>query len=383
MENKPEILVFPFNLLSHYARSVSLVKRYSATHEVLFKSSFDYDSILKAEGISTFQCEEFDPVFVMNCVRKFRFGWLNDKDVQRVFWDQVRCIQEHRPDFVIGDTSPTLKMAAEYTGTKFISLINGYISKYYALQRPMPSSHPAAFLQKIIPSDIFAKVLVKMERKAFVAIHKPFKKLRVKLGLKQFSYYLDELEGDETLLCDDEKVFPQGSLPGTYSIIGPLFYGPPGRNPNISRVADPLKKNILVSFGSSGEWNKVHSLNDSIFEKYNVFTAGDKEAVLNGVHVYPLDFIDFNRILPDIDLLICHGGNGTLNLSHKHKVPFISFPSTMEQEWNALRFQEMGTGQSFSRVMLAAEMSNIVDEIMSKSSLSQPDNAFQLELNTA
>ncbi len=38
--------------------------------------------------------------------------------MEAILLDQVRCIQEHKPAFVIGDFAPTLKMAAEITGTK-------------------------------------------------------------------------------------------------------------------------------------------------------------------------------------------------------------------------------------------------------------------------
>ena len=171
MNTKPNILVFPFDLLSHYTRSLSFVHVYSESHTVIFKRTARYDALIEAEGVSTFSCKDFDSEFVLNCVKDFRFDWLNTADIERVFLDQVNCIRHYKPDFVIGDTSPTLKMAAEYTNTQYISLINGYMSKYSLYQRPMPSAHPAAFLRYIIPPFIFKKILSKMEHKAFVSIH--------------------------------------------------------------------------------------------------------------------------------------------------------------------------------------------------------------------
>ncbi len=366
MQNKPKILVFPFDLLAHYTRSIALVEKYADTHTVLFNSSANYDHLLKEEQISTFSCETFDSQFVLNCMKKFRFDWLNDKDVKRVFIDQVRCIREHKPQFVIGDTSPTLKMAAEYTGVKFISLINGYISKYYALERPITDSHPAYFIKKLIPSDIFRKIQVKMEYKAFVAIHRPFKKLRESYQLSEKAYYLDEMEGDITFLCDDERVFPQQPLPEGYKIIGPLFYNPKGYTTTLPKEIDPLKKNILVSFGSSGEWDQANFLNSPLLSKYNIITAGDKTSVLKGPHIFPMAFANFNSIIKNVHLLICHGGNGTLNLSYKHGVPFIALPSIMEQEWNALRFQELGAGFSYSKKKSATEKDSIIQKILNE-----------------
>lgn len=363
MDAKPKILVFPFDLLSHYTRSLVFVRNYTSTYTVLVKGSSQYDPILFSENMETFHCEEFDPEFVLSCVKKFNFRWLNKRDAERVFNDQVRCIREHQPEFVIGDTAPTLKMAAEYTCTPFISLINGYISKYYALTRPIPSAHPAAFLKKIIPSDIFEKIMTKMEYKAWVSIHQPFKTVRSLYKLSNMEYYLDELEGDFTFLCDDKNVFPQHALPAGYRMIGPLFYTPPAAHLDLSAIGDPQKKRILVSFGSSGEWSKVTWLNDGVFEKYNVFIAGDQK-VLKGPHIHSLGFVDLNDLLPQIHLLICHGGNGTLNLSYQYNIPFIAFPSILEQEWNALRFQELGAGQMFNRKKSVAEMEVIVSGML-------------------
>lgn len=339
-------------------------RNYASTHTVILKRSSRYDAILAAEGMDTFPCEEFDPELVLACVKKFNFKWLNPKDVERVFKDQVRCIREHQPEFVIGDTAPTLKMAAEYTGTKFISLINGYISKYYALPRPMPSAHPAAFLEKLVPSEMFEKILVKMEHKAFVSIHNSFKKVRTAYKLRELEYYLDELEGDLTFLCDHEQVFPQHPLPAGYQVIGPLLYTLPAEPLDLSRIGDPQKKHILVSFGSSGEWDKVKWLNDPAFETYNIFVAGDQQ-ILKGPHIHSLGFVDLNSLLPQVSLMICHGGNGTLNLSYRYNIPFIAFPSILEQEWNARRFQQLGAGRMFTKKKSVKEMEAVVREMMS------------------
>lgn len=365
MQNKPKLLVFPFNLLSHYVRSIELCKHYTIDYSVLFKESRTYVNLLKDENIDTFQCKEFDVEFVMQSVKKFQFDWLNEQDLENIFLDQVRCINEYKPAMVIGDMSVTLKMATEYTNTKYISLINGYMSKYYALQRPITSMHPAAYIEKMLPSFIFKYILKNRELKKFKDIHQPFKTIRKKYRLKEFDSYLDELEGNETILCDNPQIFPQHQLPSNYKIIGPLFYNPSTKKSSeIAIKKETDKKSILVSFGSSGEWEKIKCLNNSIFSNYNIYTAGDKNQLLKAEHIIPLDFSDFNQLLPHINLLICHGGNGTLNLAHKHKIPFIAFPSIMEQEWNSLRFQEIGIGKTFSKPQKAEKLNQIISELI-------------------
>lgn len=347
-QQKPNVLFFPFGLLAHYLRCIELAKSYRFQYNVIFKNCSPYDHFLTSEEIPVFSCADFDTGYVMDCTRRFRFSWLNERDLENIFLDQVRCITEYRPEFVVGDMSPTLKMAAEYTNTPLVSVINGYMSKYYELQRPVTSTHPAAFLGRVIPSRIFQLILEKQERKAFTHIHKPFRKLRSRYQLKNTDYYLDELEGDNTLICDDHQIFPQRTLPLSYKVIGPLLYAP-GPDGVPAEVTHAATKRILVSFGSSGDWENVACLNDQQFAGFSIFTAGDALQMLKASHITPLQFSDLDKLLPHIDLLICHGGNGTLNYAHRHKVPFIAVPSIMEQEWNALRFCEIARGSIITK----------------------------------
>jgi UDP:flavonoid glycosyltransferase YjiC (YdhE family) len=364
--HKPKVLFFPFDLLSHYSRCVELSRSFGDKYELLFKSSSKYNSFLTQESLDTFICSDFDADFVMACVQKFSFKWLNREVLEAIFLDQVRSIQQHRPLFIVGDMSSTLKMAAEYAGTPLVSVINGYMSKYYALQRPVSATHWAARFQKLVAHETFAGIVERQERKAFVKIHKPFREIRKKFSLLPMSHYFDELEGDNTLICDDPKVFPQRSLPASYNIIGPLLYASatsPGRMPPKGR-----RKNILVTFGSSGDWRKVACINDDSFARFNIVTVGDAENILAASHVTPLPFSSFNELLPDTDLLICHGGNGTLNYAYKYKVPFLALPSIMEQEWNASRFKQIGTGEMITTKKLQpSDLLNAILHILASS----------------
>lgn len=361
MLQKAKILVFPFDLLSHYLRCIELSRRYISTNDVFFIDSNKFREILKRENITPLTCLQFDSTEVLKHIKKFSFSWLKEREMEAILLDQVRCIQEHKPAFVIGDFAPTLKMAAEITGTRFISVINGYMSKYYALQRPIPSPHPAAFLQHIVPKKHFEKVMVDAEKIAFRKIHKPFKILRNKYELKEQEYFLDELEGDETFICDNEKIFPQENMPESYKIIGPLLYY--SEQPNTVQLNND-KKNILVTFGSSGEWKNVKCLNDEAFSMYNIITAGDKQNVLGASHITSYDFIDFNAILPQMNLVICHGGNGTLNQAYQFNVPFIAIPSIFEQEWNAARFEEVMRGKMITNRPSVKKLKELAELLM-------------------
>jgi len=193
-DHKQRILFFPFDLMSHYLRCIELAKNYSGS-EIHFSSSLMYNSYIQKAGYERFSAEDFDPEKVMECASKFNFSWLNFKDIDRIFLSQVQVIQNLKPDLVIGDTSPTLKMAAEYTGVPYTALMNGYMTKHYSNVRALSKTHPGHKHLSKLPPSVSNKVIKFAETISFRIVHKPFKKLRRKYNLKRISNYINEMEG--------------------------------------------------------------------------------------------------------------------------------------------------------------------------------------------
>lgn len=341
------ILIFPFDLLSHYLRCIELAKRYPQA-EVLFASSRHYDHFVRQAGYQTFDAEHFDAAGVMACAAKFDFSWLNKKDIERVFLSQVKAITALKPGRVIGDTSPALKMAAEYTQVPCTALMNGYMSRYYALVRALPQTHPGHAYLSRLPPAVSNAIIRLAERISFRSVHRPFRQLRRQYGLKAVFDYLSEMEGDTNLICDEAWLFPQKALPQHYRLIGPLLYASGDNETALISGLPPGKKVILVCMGSSGSWEPLRFLSSPQYAGFTILTAGDTAAVIRGDHVIARRFVSLPAILPHCSLLICHGGNGSIYQGIKHKLPVLCLTSHFEQEWNVQRLQELGLGCSIN-----------------------------------
>jgi UDP:flavonoid glycosyltransferase YjiC (YdhE family) len=320
------ILVFPFDLMAHYLRCLSLVWNLPES-EVLFAESNSYNSFVHAKGFSTFKCEGFDASFLLECAGKFDFSWLNYKDANRVLVSQISVIKEYKPDLVIGDTSPTLKMAAEICEVHYVTVINGYMSKYYSKVRLLSKSHPGYPYLSKLPPEFFKKITSFAERIAFWYVHKQFRKLRKENKLKSLKSFIDESEGDDVLVCDHFNTFPQKDIPCNYHEIGPLHWESKGGLQGVDYEIDKKKKTILVSMGSSGNWSNVEFLNSEVYNHYNIITAGDKNRILKGRNVFHRDFLNLDKALDISDLFICHGGSGTPSIGVVHNVKMIFFTS--------------------------------------------------------
>ena len=363
---QPAVLIFPFDLLSHYSRCIQLAKSIQDAYDIYFISSDNYNDLVQSAGFNIFNCESFNPQIVLEDSRKFKFSWLNYENIKRVFHSQVKLIKKYKPIAVIGDTAPTLKMAAEYTQTKHISLMNGYMSKYYALTRKISKDHMAAKYEKDLPKNLFAKMIKTGEQVAFHLIQRTFNRLRKENNLTKQKMYLDELEGDFNLICDDTELFPQKNLPKNYRILGPLYYQSDKREPEIEKILDNDHPAILVNVGSSGELKKFSFLKNEYFKDFKIIITGDNNTGLKAPGIVNRKFINNGAILDNIDLVLCHGGNGTIYQSLAHGVPLICATSIFEQEWNAQRVEDLNLGVSIDDIDDEQEKIEIVKEWISK-----------------
>lgn len=344
---RKRILVFPFDLLSHYLRCITLAQDYTAC-EILFVSSRQYNNFVTRAGYSTFECESFDPNQVMEKARRFDFSWLNRADLERIYLAQVHCIKQLQPDLVIGDTSPTLKMAAESCSVPLLSVMNAYMTRYYAEVRQLSRTHPAYRYLRIFPQFFLRSLTQVAEHVVLRRVHRPFRYLRRKYTLRPVSNYLHELEGDENLLCDREDLFPQRRLPDHFKFRGPLLYAFGGSEQALLNLLPPERPNIFVCMGSSGDISRLAFLANERYAGFNIIVAGDPGPLYNVKHVYHKPFIHLDVVLPLCRLMICHGGNGTVYTGLKHKIPLLCLSSHFEQEWNIQMLEKNGLGRSIN-----------------------------------
>jgi len=350
MQEKPKVLIFPFELMSHYFRSIRFALELKDYFDIYIRQSDKYSNWIKEAGLKTFNCIDLIAETALEKIGNFDFSWLNAKDLETVYLEQRKVINEFNPVFVIGDTSFTLKMAAETTKTQYLSILNGYSTKYYKFTRMLAPSHPVFPFISWFP-DFLLEPMVKLgEAYNFSNILKEFNKVRSKYELDKSDYYLDELSGNMNFICDLPELFPQKNLPDNYYFIGPLF---PENTKNEKQLIERLNSNketILVTIGSSKEWHHLSFLNNDIFSKFNIIVVGDKSNILSAPFFIKTSFVNFNEILPKVDLVICHGGNGTLYNALIHKIPVLCYESHLEQTWNVQRIYDLGYGESLNNI---------------------------------
>lgn len=360
---RPKILVFPFNLMAHYLRALEFVKRYQS-FDIYFQSSKDYDRYVLAENHQLFHAINFDQKFVLNEFEKFSFKWLNEADLSAIIATQIKIINELKPAFVIGDTNPCLKIACEVTKTKYVSIINGYMTPYYTGVRNLPDSNFIAQLVNYFPKSIKKRTTKIGEKIVFWYIHLPFNRIRKKYQLATLSSYLDEFIADENYICDLAFLFPQKNLPNNYLFVGPLLLENNQTEATLISKLNPDKKNICITMGSSGRIEDFSFLNNSFFSDYKIIITGSTNQVPANDNIINQNFVNLDKVLPHCNLLICHGGNGTIYYGLKHHVPMYCIPVHLEQQWNAARIEALKLGYyhpSNVKKISIAHLKNLID----------------------
>src|SRR6476661_4897867 len=105
-KHKPLLLVFPYEVMAHYLRCIELCSYLRAYFHIKFVYSHRFEKFINAAGFETFRCASLDAEKVQRCVASFDFCWLNEKDLNYIYEDQVKTINEQQPTAILGDMCP-------------------------------------------------------------------------------------------------------------------------------------------------------------------------------------------------------------------------------------------------------------------------------------
>ena len=367
-DKKPSLMVFPLDFAAHYFRCLELCKKLSDQFEISFAHSSKYDKFIKSSGFETFEACNFNSEEITSAASSFDFSWLNLRAIECVLGSQIKAIEEHKPSLVLGDAAFTLKMAAERTNVPFVSLLNGYMTKYCRVIRRVSPSHPGYAYSKTMPKRVFERLTRIIERAMLEKVHAPFRKARKKLNLPKLNYLLEELEGNYNLICDLPSFFPQKKLPNNFEFVGPLFYKGDEEEKEVCDFLGDNPIRILVSLGSTGNWKKLNLLLDPVFSDTRIVISGNYCNTLQASNIMSTSFLNHTKIMDKIDIVICHGGNGTAYQALAHGIPLMLFSGNFEQEWNIQRIIEMQLGTRLEDSFDAAKVRETVDSWIGKKS---------------
>jgi UDP:flavonoid glycosyltransferase YjiC (YdhE family) len=253
--------------------------------------------------------------------------------VRRDVEEDLKIMEAVRPHLVLVDMQPTAAIAARYAGIPYISIGDSdtvrddanswmpWLSEKAANVLPYPSCLPA------------------------------FNQVLVERGLPPISHVTDILWGNLTLLAtapELESHLPPINVRGPMAFVGPVYW-----DPAWSDAAELLRDygrdgetRIYVTLGHGGKATSVQVqavLDGCMQEGWRVFVSlgfrpdGD---VCLPTNAKAGSFTGLTGPMRWADVIINHGGHGTVIASLLHGKPSIVIPFMSEQESNGVVFVE-------------------------------------------
>jgi len=181
----------------------------------------------------------------------------------------------------------------------------------------------------------------------------PLRKLYKQMGLPPCKNILGAIAGDLNLLCDIPEYGPTKNLPPNFHYVGPIVWEPDSQPPEWLDQIRPEQPTLYFTMGSTGYPRFFQEAID-IFgnTKFQcIMTTGGMIKIEDPPkNFFIADYAPGSKILAKSDVVICHGGNGTIYQAMAQGVPIVGIPTMHEQEFNMQRVVDLGIGIQVSEL---------------------------------
>jgi UDP:flavonoid glycosyltransferase YjiC (YdhE family) len=351
------ILVLPYtHTLSHISRPLLVAKELRERgHKIVFAGESPKIKFIQQEGFEVMPFYEPDPEMLYGNIRKGKLRFVNDTEIERMIEADLDLYKKTKPDVVLTDGRFTAPISTHIAGLKHVAIVNVSSTEYRALPYiPFFEWIPPWFIRKNTKIwKTLDEINLNIEMLVFDHVMSIFKKLCSKYGMQKMITATNCLTGkDITLLADIPEYFPTKNLPEDYHYIGPLTWK--------SNIPSPLwwppqkdgKPFIYISMGTTGIGDFFHKIYELIktSDLTAIITTGEQVSGLDTIDrkIYIEVFADGDLIMEECDLVVCHGGNGTIYQALQHGKPVIGTPTIPDQKFNMRRVEALGVGKMLS-----------------------------------
>jgi len=367
------------NWLSHTSRAFEIAKVIRKMgHEVIFACEGNYTKLPKGEGFQVLPIKTIDPDRVLACSRSGRANWFDYDLINECVKEELKLFNKINPDLVLTDFRLPLSTSCELANIPLAVVLNASWTNYYTAKINAP--------EHLNITRIFGKRLTTLFVpwvKEFIITfdNRPFNKFRKEQGLNPRKNIWDTWRGDLNLIVDIPEYGPTENLPDNFHYIGPIVWEPEISTPDWYNDLGSSRPVIYFSMGSTG-YSQFFEQAIDIFgnSEYQcvMTTAGLVE--LSGIpeNFFVTDYAPGSKIMEKSNLVVCHGGNGTIYQAMSKGVPIIGIPTMHDQEFNLDRVEELGMGIHLSELKFKpSNLVRAVDEIINNKSYTEKARTYE------
>ena len=266
------------------------------------------------------------------------------KTLERYVKDELRVIDEVKPDVIIGDFRLSLAVSAPLRGVHCASLINAYWSPYAVRERwPVPD-HP---IVRLVGVELAEKYFPQALPKVFGHFAAPLNSLRKRHGLAEFETLPHQLcFGDSVLYPDVPELCPVAAAPASHHFLGAVQWSPRVAAPP-SLSGDATRPLVYVTLGSSGDVAALPTVLEGLEGlpiRGVLATAGRAAPAKVPANFETADYVPGELLAAHARFVVTNGGSSTGYQALAHGVPVLGIPSNLDQYLAMAAINQRGAG---------------------------------------
>jgi UDP:flavonoid glycosyltransferase YjiC (YdhE family) len=267
------------------------------------------------------------------------------RTLRRYLRDDLRLLDETKPDLVVGDLRLSLSVAAPLRGVPHAALINAYWSPYCVRQGfPLPE-HP---IVRLLGERLAARYFPKALPRVFDHFAAPVNRLRRSHGLPEIGSLPQVLcHGDLTLHPDPPALVPTRDAPARHLHLGPVLWSPAIDRPPWWNRLDPRRPTVYVTLGSSGRAELLPAAVAAVADLgAQALVATADRARLADVPdgVFVADYLPGDQAAARADLVLCNGGASTAYQALAAGRPVLGIAANLDQYLSMAAITAAGAG---------------------------------------
>ena len=348
MTQRKKLLFFAHAVtMAHFARPLKWIEGLDPELFDIYLASHHKFSGLSPKTSVTF--------LELNCIDAVKFEHIvvnaapiyDAKTFEEHIQEDIRLIEQIKPDLVIGDFRHSLTVSCRVKKTKYINLTNAYWHPGIRMRFPLPEAPIVRILgegpAKLLLSLFLPLALKVSFFKMAFALRKSFKKANLKFN----DYRQVITDGDVTLYCDTPELVPLKKQLSHEKFVGPLIWSMPVEVPDWWKNLDPGKRRIFITLGSSGQAHSLPMIVQALAKldaEIIVALAGKRPELPTKPNVFVTDFLPIEAACKNSDLVICNGGSPLVHAALSYGVPTIGIVCNNDQLLNMAHIQNRGAG---------------------------------------
>jgi UDP:flavonoid glycosyltransferase YjiC (YdhE family) len=350
-----KILFFPIEVgIAHIARSLTIAEK-------LLKDGHDIYFALPKRKQSLYASSPVRFIDIPGLIEKDSMQMLSyfkDKNRIRTYVeDELRLVKSIKPDIIFVDF-------------RISALVTVAVSKLPAYFITGSSGVPfGGYIPNVGLPDWLHRLIMPMLNKWIWKTKKAYIDTLVTVA-KEYNPHItisDLVDNPTYIIPESPKYLPYVRPNLKIHYTGPLHWeGFKNKPPEWLSKIHPNGKTIYLSFGGTGfDKEKLINLASELVDKgYIVVVSASSIAKVDEFpkkkNLYVAQYLPGLEISKRVDIVVCHGGIGTLMHALLAEKPTISIPFNPDQFIHGLRFQELGLGKlvmkmSFTTILRIAQ----------------------------